>query len=74
MIGSDMVPMMKGTVLERELGGKRREHIDGRSNAIDTKKNRETNLFTTVEYDQRRNRDHGVFGGLDLERSCHHGE
>ena len=31
-----------------------------------TKKNRETNLFITVEYDQRRNRDHGVFGGLDL--------
>ena len=73
MIGSDMVPMMKGTVLERELGGKRRGHLDARSHAID-KKNRETNLLATVEYDQRRNRDHGVFGGLDLECSCHHEE
>lgn len=73
MKGSDMVPMMKGTVLERELGGKRREHLDARSHAID-KKNRETNLFTTVEYDQRSNRDHGVLRGFDLERSCHHGE
>ena len=39
MKGSDMVPMMKGTVLERELGGKRR---DARSHAIDKKTGKQT--------------------------------
>lgn len=42
MKGSDMVPMMKGTVLERELGGKRRGHLDARSHAIDKKTGKQT--------------------------------